>query len=500
MSKLSIVEAIAAHANKVKQVLTKKVDVDGGETKKCVTTFESDDREIQEGSEWKNVAVLETGETHASIMTKLSKMFFNIRLLKRLVDKKANVTNGTAGYLAKFKDATTIEKGVQLGSDQTLFLRNDGTWAKPPAGGGSGGATYVFTGDDNGFLVSENGSTPYKVSVTPKIDSNITGSGNAGYLAKFSSTNGLESGPRIGTGQTTFLRNDGEWAEPYDLATADKAGLLQALQNDVNYYLAGNGTWRQLQNNATTTSAGYALDARMAKTLNDKIPTSLATAEANGLLRKLPTSDTDAGAVRYLNGNGQWARLTRGSSSADGTPGLVPAPQAADYDNHSRRYLCEAGTWRVPPSVSADGPGYMTVAQMNKLEGIASGATVSGIPTDGITAGGTSVPNTPNADWTDGSPTVLTSYRAATAGTYLVMLTATVPIAVSTGSLSAVVNTNNTGMGSAPSVSAFGGNGTSVSSFYAYKITSPTMFYALAKQSSGAAQTVRWNFGVIRLA
>lgn len=46
-----------------------------------------------------------------------------------------NVTgSGTSGYLAKFNGASTITNGVQLGSDTTKFLRNDGTWQVPASG------------------------------------------------------------------------------------------------------------------------------------------------------------------------------------------------------------------------------------------------------------------------------------------------------------------------------------------------------------------------------
>ena len=50
--------------------------------------------------------------------------------------------------------------------------------------------------------------------MTPYIANNITGSGTNGYLAKFSSTNGITSGPAIGSDTTKFLRNDGSWAVP----------------------------------------------------------------------------------------------------------------------------------------------------------------------------------------------------------------------------------------------------------------------------------------------
>lgn len=204
-------------------------------------------------------------DIHVENLTPTPEEIDQIGHLTQLINTKVKASNGTAGYLAKFKDGLTIENGPKLGSDTTTFLRNDGTWAAPTAG------KYAFTDGTNGFSVSENNGTPVFVTVTPSIASNITGSGNAGYLAKFESANKVVSGPRLGTSTTTFLRNDGTWVVPYALATADANGLLRKLQNDQTYYLSGKGTWIQAQNNATTTSAGYVLDARMAKTLSDKI-------------------------------------------------------------------------------------------------------------------------------------------------------------------------------------------------------------------------------------
>ena len=48
---------------------------------------------------------------------------------------------------------------------------------------------------------------------TPTITNNVTGSGTSGYLAKFNGTNTITNGPALGSSTTTFLRNDGTWAE-----------------------------------------------------------------------------------------------------------------------------------------------------------------------------------------------------------------------------------------------------------------------------------------------
>lgn len=55
-------------------------------------------------------------------------------------------------------------------------------------------------------------------------------------------------------------------------STAGKKGLVPAPSvGQQTAYMRGDGTWVQPQNNATTTAAGYNLDARMGKTLQDQI-------------------------------------------------------------------------------------------------------------------------------------------------------------------------------------------------------------------------------------
>ena len=43
---------------------------------------------------------------------------------------------------------------------------------------------------------------------------NLSGSGTSGYLVKWSGATAVTNGPQLGTGTTTFLRNDGTWATP----------------------------------------------------------------------------------------------------------------------------------------------------------------------------------------------------------------------------------------------------------------------------------------------
>lgn len=136
-------------------------------------------------------------------------------------------------------------------------------------------------------------------------------------------------------------------------------------------------------------------------------------------------------------------------------------------------------------------PGWMSAADKTKLDGIATGATVSGVTY--IAAG----EKTGLASSTS-TITTVASKAVSTPGTYLVMMTASTASTATGGYLRCVVNTSSA-WGQAPSNANMSGTGACVSSFYIYTISSSTTFRALVQQSSGAAQDVRWNFTVIRL-
>lgn len=82
--------------------------------------------------------------------------------------------------------------------------------------------TYTFANGTNCFYVTPSGGSQQTVTVTPSISNNITGSGTNGYLAKFNGTNTITNGPALGSGTTTYLRNDGTWQTPTD--TKNTAG------------------------------------------------------------------------------------------------------------------------------------------------------------------------------------------------------------------------------------------------------------------------------------
>ncbi len=88
--------------------------------------------------------------------------------------------SGTSGYIAKFNGSGSITNGPSLGSSTTEFLRNDGTWAVPPATDISGKVSK--TGDSmSGDLVFD-----YQDGVTFSTDSN----GTASKQTKLSGTGG----------------------------------------------------------------------------------------------------------------------------------------------------------------------------------------------------------------------------------------------------------------------------------------------------------------------
>lgn len=63
--------------------------------------------------------------------------------------------------------------------------------------------TYTFANGTNGFTVTPSGGSAQTVTVTPSITNNITGSGSANYLAKFTAANTIGQGPAQTTSVTS---------------------------------------------------------------------------------------------------------------------------------------------------------------------------------------------------------------------------------------------------------------------------------------------------------
>ena len=119
--------------------------------------------------------------------------------------------------------------------------------------------TYTFSGGTNKFTVTPLGGTAQDVTVTPSIANNITGSGTSGYLAKFNGTNTITSGPQLGSSTTTFLRNDGTWAEP--------TGGSEVLQSPNS-----TNTWHKI---LLTPSVGATSDGALAEETNSTVFSNL---------------------------------------------------------------------------------------------------------------------------------------------------------------------------------------------------------------------------------
>lgn len=121
------------------------------------------------------------------------------------------------------------------------------------------------------------------VSVSGKKITFTTAAGDTKEITTQDTTYGVVSKTANGlapqlpneTTTTKYLRQDGSWQVPpnttYGLASTAADGLLRKLTGNASQWMRGDGTWQTAQNNLTTTAAGFVLDARMGKTLNDKL-------------------------------------------------------------------------------------------------------------------------------------------------------------------------------------------------------------------------------------
>ena len=140
------------------------------------------------------------------------------------------VSTTTDGYISK------------LSNNAAQFLNGQGAWTVPPG-------TYSLPTASASTLGGIKVGTGLAISsgvLSVSISNNVTGSGTANYLAKFSGANTIANGPLIGTATTTYLRNDGTWATP-----------------------PNTNTWRPVQNVLSSTATDQSLSANMGKTLND---------------------------------------------------------------------------------------------------------------------------------------------------------------------------------------------------------------------------------------
>lgn len=87
--------------------------------------------------------------------------------------------------------------------------------------------TYAGQTCEVGDLIIATATTPTWTVAQTNIDGAVTASSTTsnGYLAKFTGNKTVANGPQLGSGTTTYLRNDGTWATPpgtYTLPSASK--------------------------------------------------------------------------------------------------------------------------------------------------------------------------------------------------------------------------------------------------------------------------------------
>ena len=246
--------------------------------------------------------------------------------------------------------------------------------------------TYTFADGTNGFTVTPLGGSAQTVTVTPSITNNITGSGTSGYLTKFTGANTIGNGPQIGTGTTTFLRNDGSWATPSYATTSAFASTAT----------------RATGANITTTSGGVAYYSNTTGTFaNDADLTWDAT---NNSLHIVHAAGKDPGEVRITYST--TVDMGLGVGSANKNHGL--------YDFKASKWMVYAdqdGNVKVNGNAdTATTAGFATTASEATHSATAGSATTATEATHAATANTAST-----ATWAVNAAHATTAHFASTA-------------------------------------------------------------------------------------
>lgn len=173
------------------------------------------------------------------------------------VEGKGYITsyvNTTYSLTQDLSDGHKITLTPSSGTAQTITIPDNNT-------------TYTFANGTNGFTVTPSGGTAQTVTVTPSIANNVTGSGTSGYLVKWNGTNTITNGPQLGSGTTTFLRNDGTWAIPIGSTYTAGNGLRLSGSQFINTRIpfvvgtqtAATGSWTGVCNDITALYDGLTI-------------------------------------------------------------------------------------------------------------------------------------------------------------------------------------------------------------------------------------------------
>ena len=215
------------------------------DTKDSTATFTSSDVADGSANAWTSIAPMASGETHKTLLGKISQALKNLRFLWKLIGNTdiSAIGNGTITNALSVLNANGVKSITRSGTTFTV-TRNDNT-------------TFTFDQQDNNTWNANNATT-------------------AGYVAAPTT-----SRPRY------FYATDNSgvpaWRQNITVVGASSsangtAGLVPA-PTSANYanrafmYLRSDGGWQYLPlaNNTTTTAEHYALDARQGKALDEKI-------------------------------------------------------------------------------------------------------------------------------------------------------------------------------------------------------------------------------------
>ena len=143
--------------------------------------------------------------------------------------------------VANRADSTSASNTTRIGNVEE-FISNDlpVTYAKKSelSAVATTGAYNDLSGKPELKAVATTGSyndLTDKPSIPSIPANNVTGTGTAGYLAKFSAASGISNGPQLGTSTETFLRNDGTWAKAGGFSGVDMNNVLFACASGTEF-------------------------------------------------------------------------------------------------------------------------------------------------------------------------------------------------------------------------------------------------------------------------
>ena len=143
--------------------------------------------------------------------------------------------------VANRADSTSASNTTRIGNVEN-FISNDlpVTYAKKSelSAVATTGAYNDLSGKPELKAVATTGSyndLTDKPAIPTIPANNVTGTGTAGYLAKFSTASGISNGPQLGTSTETFLRNDGTWAKAGGFSGVDMNNVLFSVDSGAEF-------------------------------------------------------------------------------------------------------------------------------------------------------------------------------------------------------------------------------------------------------------------------